>query len=102
MEISGKEIQQKIDNGEKLILDFYGTWCMPCRIMKPIFEKVSNENTTDVQMYFVNVDDNRELAVKYGVRSIPAIKSFNGAKLTNSSVGVLDEVDIKKIVNLLV
>jgi thioredoxin len=102
MEISGKEIQQKIDNGEKLILDFYGTWCMPCRMMKPIFEKVSKENTTDVQMYFVNVDENRELAVKYGVRSIPAIKSFNGTKLTNSRVGVLDESDIKKIVNLLV
>ena len=67
MEISGKEIQQKIDNGEKLILDFYGTWCMPCRMMKPIFEKVSKENTTDVQMYFVNVDENRELAIKYGV-----------------------------------
>ena len=71
-------------------------------MMKPIFEKLSKENTTDVQLYFVNVDENRELAIKYGVRSIPAIKSFNGAKLTNSSVGVLDEVEIKKIVNLLV
>jgi thioredoxin 1 len=102
MEISGKEIQEKIDNGEKLLLDFYGTWCGPCRMLKPIFEKVAKENTTDVQMYFVNVDENRDLAIKYGIRSIPAIKTFKGGEVTNSTLGVISEDSIKELVDLLV
>ena len=102
MEISGKEIQEKIDNGEKLILDFYGTWCGPCRMLKPVFEKVARENTTDVQMYFVNVDENRDLAIKYGIRSIPAIKAFKGSKVTDSTIGVISEERIKKLVDSLI
>ena len=103
MELSGKEIQEKIEKGEKLVIEFYGTWCGPCRILKPIFEKVAKENKTDVQMYFFDVDKNRDLAIKYGVKSIPAIKTFNGATLVETSVGVVSESRINELVkNLLV
>jgi len=102
MELSGKEIQEKIEKGEKLVIEFYGTWCGPCRILKPIFEKVAKENKTDVQMYFLDVDKNRDLAIKYGVKSIPAIKTFNGATLVETSVGVVSESRINELVkNLL-
>jgi thiol-disulfide isomerase/thioredoxin len=43
MEITGKELQEKIKNGDKVIVEFWGTWCNPCLMMKPTFEKVSNE-----------------------------------------------------------
>ena len=103
MELSGKEIQEKIEKGEKLVIEFYGTWCGPCRILKPIFEKVAKENKTDVQMYFLDVDKNRDLAIKFGVKSIPAIKTFNGATLVETSVGVVSESKINELVkNLLV
>ena len=103
MELSGKEIQEKIEKGEKLVIEFYGTWCGPCRILKPIFEKVAKENKTDVQMYFLDVDKNRDLAIKYGVKSIPAIKTFNGTTLVETSVGVVSESRINELVkNLLV
>ena len=103
MELSGNEIQEKIEKGEKLVIEFYGTWCGPCRILKPIFEKVAKENKTDVQMYFLDVDKNRDLAIKYGVKSIPAIKTFNGATLVETSVGVVSENKINELVkNLLV
>ena len=85
------------------MIEFYGTWCGPCRILKPIFEKVAKENKTDVQMYFLDVDKNRDLAIKYGVKSIPAIKTFNGATLVETSVGVVSESRINELVkNLLV
>lgn len=99
MELSGKEIQEKIEKGEKLVIEFYGTWCGPCRILKPIFEKVAKENRTDVQMYFLDVDKNKDLAIKYGVKSIPAIKTFNGATLVETSVGVVSESRINELVN---
>ena len=43
MEITTEELKQKIENGEKLVVDFWAPWCGPCKIMKPIFEKVSQE-----------------------------------------------------------
>jgi thioredoxin 1 len=102
MEITAKELQEKINNGDKLIIDFFANWCHPCKIMKPTFEKAANENTSDVQMYTLNIDENREIAITYGVRSIPTIKVFNGGEVTDTKVGVLQEREIKELViNLL-
>jgi len=102
MEITAKELQEKINNGDKLIIDFFANWCHPCKIMKPTFEKAANENTSDVQMYTLNIDENREIAITYGVRSIPTIKVFNGGEVTDTKVGVMQEREIKELViNLL-
>ena len=59
MEITSVELKEKINKGEKLIIEFWAEWCGPCRMMKPIFERISTENTSDVQMYTMNVDLNR-------------------------------------------
>jgi len=102
MEITGKELQEKIKNGDKVIVEFWGTWCNPCLMMKPTFEKVTNENTSDVQMYTMDIDNNREFVSSLGIRSIPTIKVFNGGEVTDTKVGVLQEQGIKELVtNLL-
>ena len=98
MEITANELKQKIENGEKIMVDFYGVWCGPCQALKPIYEKVSSENTTDVQMYTVDVDDNRDLAVSLGVRSVPTIKVFNKGNVVDTKVGILQENELKLIV----
>jgi thioredoxin len=102
MEITSIELQEKINNGEKVIVDFWASFCGPCRMLKPIFEKVSSENTTEVQMYTLNVEENRELASKVGIRAIPTIKSFNNGNVVDTKVGILQESQIKELVkNLL-
>ena len=102
MEITSIELQEKINNGEKVIVDFWASFCGPCRVLKPIFEKVSSENTTEVQMYTLNVEENRELASKVGIRAIPTIKSFNDGNVVDTKVGILQESQIKELVtNLL-
>ena len=102
MEITANELQEKINNGEKVIVEMWAPWSGPCRMMKPTFEKVANENTSDIQMYTLNIDENREIAITYGVRSIPTIKVFNGGEVTDTKVGVLQEQGIKELVtNLL-
>jgi thioredoxin 1 len=84
MEITAKELNEKINNGETLIVDFWGSFCGPCKLLKPIFEKVSSENTTGVQMYTMDVENNREFAVSLGIRSVPTIKSFkDGEEVMN-------------------
>jgi thioredoxin 1 len=102
MEINSVDLQEKIKNGEKLIVEFHGVWCQPCQIMKPIFEKVSKENTSKVQMYTMDIDLNKEIAIGFGVRSIPTIKVFNGGSVIGTKVGVLNETSIKDLVKELI
>jgi len=98
MEISSELLREKIKNGEKVIVDFHATWCGPCKMMKPTFERLTNENTTEVGMYTMDVDTNRDLAVELGIRSVPTIKVFNGGGVIGTRVGVLNEGQIKELV----
>ena len=102
MEINGSELLSKINNGEKVIVEMYATWCGPCKMLKPVFEKVARENTTDVQMYTLDVDTNREFAIKYNVRSVPTIKTFNVREVAHTKVGVISEGQIKELVTELI
>jgi thioredoxin 1 len=105
MEITQEKLQEKIDKGEKLVVDFYTDWCGPCSMMKPIFEKVSeqfrNENSK-VQLYTMNVEKNRDIAVKYGIRAVPTIKSFNNGDVIDSKSGVQMESQIKDLASNLI
>jgi len=104
MEITNSELKEKLNNGEKVIVEFWAPWCGPCRMLKPVFERVASSNTTDIQMHTMNIEegDNKEIAIEYGVRSIPAIKTFDGSELRETSVGVVSEDRIKELVNSLV
>jgi thioredoxin 1 len=105
MEISSLELQEKIKNGDKLIIDFWGKFCGPCRVMKPMFEKVSedlrNENS-EVQLYTFDVEKNRDLAVKLGIRAVPTIKSFSNGNEVYSQPGMQSESQIKELVTDLI
>lgn len=102
MEITAQELGQKIGNGEKVIVEFWSTWCGPCKMMKPIFERVAQNNDTDVQMYTMDIDNNRDFVSSLGIRSIPTIKVFDGGEVKETKVGVLAEQNIKELVtNLL-
>ena len=102
MEITAEELQVKIDNGEKIIVDLFAEWCGPCKVMKPIFERVSTNNTTDVNMYTMNVEQNKDFAVKHGVRSIPTILVFENGSVKTSKVGALQEQQIKSLIDDLI
>jgi thioredoxin 1 len=103
MEITSVELKQ-IENGEKVLVDFHGVWCGPCKIMKPIFEKIANqmvEEGSKVQMYTMDVDHNREYAGEIGLRSIPTIKGFSNGKEILSEVGAKQRDAILEMVEKL-
>jgi thioredoxin 1 len=105
MEITAQELKEKIENGEKLIVDFWATWCGPCKMLKPIFDKTSlqiNESNTGVKMYTMDVDLNREVAMSLGIRSVPTIKVFNAGQIVETKVGVLNEGQIKGLITGLI
>ena len=91
MEISATELRQKIKNGEKMVVDFWATWCGPCKAMKPMFEQASKklkEENSNVNLYTLNIDNDRELISELGIRSVPTIKGFSGGKEVLSEVGL--------------
>ena len=102
MEISSVDLQQKINNGEKLIVEFWAPWCGPCQMMKPVFERVASSNETEVKMFTMNIDNNKEVAMSLGIRSIPTVKLFNTGQNVDTKVGVLNEGQIKELVTELI
>ncbi len=102
MEISSVELQQKINEGEKLMVEFWAEWCGPCKMMKPIFEKVASTNQSDVKMYTLNIDNNREVAMSLGIRSIPTVKMFNAGQVVETKIGLLSENQINELVTELI
>ena len=101
MEISSVDLQQKINNGEKMIVEFWAEWCGPCKMMKPIFERIAKEyreQNSDVQLYTMDVEANMEFAKSLGIRNIPMIKTFANGTETYSRVGAHTEEEIKNVV----
>jgi thioredoxin 1 len=102
MEITSVELQEKINSGKKVIVEFWAEWCGPCKMMKPLFEKVSSQNTSNVEMCTMNVDLNREFGASLGIRSIPTIKVFQNGNIIDTKVGMMNEGQINGILTELI
>lgn len=101
MNLTSEELQSKIDSGEKFIVDLYADWCGPCRMMGPIIEKVSNqlkEQGHEVSVYKFNIEEDKDMAMRLGVRSIPALKGFNGGENVINKVGLISESQLMDMV----
>ena len=75
-------------NGKTVLVDFWATWCGPCRMIAPVLEEVAKERP-DVTVCKVDVDEERELALEYGVSSIPTLLVFRDGKVVNQSTGAM-------------
>ena len=80
-------------NANITLVDFYADWCGPCKMIAPIIEEIANERT-DITVGKVNVDNDAEIAIKYGVSSIPTLIVFKDGKETDRVVGIRQKGDI--------
>lgn len=97
-EISGAELKALQSAGKKIVCDFWAAWCGPCRMLAPVMEEVS-ECFADAEFVKVNVDDNSELAARYGVMSIPFVAVFSDGEMKARSVGYLPEEEMKEFLS---
>ncbi len=87
-----------INGSTPVIVDFYATWCKPCKIQAPIIEEIQNELGNKVRVVKVDVDVEEDLANRYGIQSIPTIMIFKGGKTLFNAVGVQQKETLTKVV----
>ena len=92
MEQINKEKFDELLKGEKpVVCDFYADWCGPCKMLAPVMEDMSGKFKDSAEFVKVNVDNNPELSVRYGIMSIPFVAVFKGGELSAKSVGYMSK-----------
>lgn len=86
-----------IENSKQVVVlvDFYADWCMPCKMLAPILEKIVHDYGGKFILAKVNVEENRNLSQKYRIMSIPNIKLFKNGNVVDEFIGVMPELAIK-------
>jgi len=90
--------QDLITSSTPTVIDFFATWCGPCRMVTPILEDLKSELGENVRVYKIDVDQNPNLAAQYNVRSIPTIMIFKDGKMQWRESGVQSKATLKNVI----
>ena len=99
--LTEENFEDEVLQTEKLVLvDFWATWCGPCKMIAPVLAEFAEEHKDKVKVGKVNVDEQRNLATKYNITSIPTLMLFKGGKVINISVGFHSKSELENMVNI--
>ena len=91
--INSEEFEKEVLTSKDIVLvDFYADWCGPCKMIAPILEEME-----DASIYKINVDEEQDLAMQYGIMSIPCLISFKDGKEYKRSVGLVEKETISEL-----
>lgn len=103
-DVGSADFQEKVlaaSHRTLVLVDFWAEWCAPCRVLKPILEKLAAEYGGRFVLAKLNSDRDQEIAARYGVRSIPNVKAFLNGELVNEFTGALPEMQIRAFIDSL-
>lgn len=99
--ITKENFEQEILNSKKPVLvDFWASWCMPCKMMLPVVDEIAEEVKDNAKVAKINVDEERELAMQFGVSSIPTFMSFEAGEVKNKAVGRQAKEDLLEMLEI--
>jgi thioredoxin 1 len=76
-----------LNSKDTIMVDFWAEWCGPCRAVSPILDQIASEHADKIKIVKLNVDDNPQMAMKYQITSIPAMKVFRGGEVVKTVIG---------------
>lgn len=87
--IDTEKFDKLIKGGKPVVCDFYADWCGPCKMLGPVLENLSETYGDKAEFVKVNIDENMELAMRYGIMSIPYVGVFKDGEMTDKSIGYM-------------
>lgn len=90
---SEEGFDKAVSAGGLVMVDFWASWCGPCRMIAPIVEEIAEEND-DIKVGKINVDDERRLAMSFGIESIPTLVAMKDGKIINKTIGVTSKENL--------
>lgn len=90
-QVTGKELEELLKGEKTVFADFWASWCGPCRMLAPVFEALAEKYADKAEFVKVNVDEEAETAMKYGISSIPNVIAFKNGKVAASNLGFVPE-----------
>ena len=102
MRIEGSRFQDEVvKSATPVLVDFYADWCGPCKIMDPVIHQLSKEYDGKVKFVKIDTDDNQELAMQFGIMSIPTMMFFSKGKVEDIVIGAVPAAVLKTKVDAL-
>ncbi len=95
--LTKENFENEVLKSDKTVLvDFWATWCGPCKMIAPAIEEIANERS-DIKVCKVNVDEQGELSIKYGVMSIPTLMIFRSGEAVQTAIGYRPKEEIEEL-----